>query len=289
MRLGATARRQRRRVPPACRVLTTKQVPASRVSPAPLAFSALRRVWISRGQSHANRCVYCLVVNISALTTLRPLLMQGYFSTGGATTCTQCTAGSYCPYSSTNTEVPCGTGFYSAAGATRCTPCPAGYACTTATTVTPTTCSSGYYSVGGASACVQCPAGSFCAVTPPSSGSAVLPVACQPGYYSLIGALVCTQCPAGTWQLGVRATSCSRCIPRTPHHCSAGSTCPSTSAAPTQCAAGTWSAAGSFTGTCSLASPGYLVPAGSTQPQTVPSAVAAGTWFNPMFSLSSQV
>lgn len=53
---------------------------------------------------------------------------SGYYSVGGAASCSMCMRGYSCPASSSN-PVPCVPGTYSLDAAVNCTLCEAGYSC----------------------------------------------------------------------------------------------------------------------------------------------------------------
>ena len=110
----------------------------------------------------------------------------------GATSCSACTAGSYCPSTTLNLILPCPTGYYSLAGSANCTMCPVGRACPSASSSASTACVSGQYSQGGQTACTSCPAGFQC----PSLTDAIVQ-ACPSGTYSTGGLAACITCPAG--------------------------------------------------------------------------------------------
>ncbi len=162
----------------------------------------------------------------------------GYYSFGGASSCTQCSAGFYC---STTTSLPvrCSTGTYSNAGATSCSTCEAGYACVDGTR---TACTSGsnYQSATGQVYCDTCPVGYYCASTTTAT-------ACSVKYYSNGAAASCTaldtyyyvngqqierECPSGFY-LDSSKTACTICPagsycanPSTVTTCSGANVCP---------------------------------------------------------------
>uniref|UniRef100_K3WJP3 Tyrosine-protein kinase ephrin type A/B receptor-like domain-containing protein n=1 Tax=Globisporangium ultimum (strain ATCC 200006 / CBS 805.95 / DAOM BR144) TaxID=431595 RepID=K3WJP3_GLOUD len=90
-----------------------------------------------------------------------------------------CPAGYECPDTKGDAPTPCQSGYYSAGGATSCTPCPPGYACPDTTLNLRLQCAVGSYSSGGAASCTPCPAGYQCLLT---NGSSIQP--CYPGWYS---------------------------------------------------------------------------------------------------------
>ena len=121
---------------------------------------------------------------------------------GGASVCTPCPAGSYCP-NTTSGPVPCPAGTYSSTNSNTCTPC-----------------TIGTYSLGGVSACTPCPAGSYCATANSP------PTLCPAGTYSSTSSSQCTECDTGTYSF----EGAQRCT-----DCPAGSFCPTKDSAPTAC------------------------------------------------------
>lgn len=170
----------------------------------------------------------------------------GYYSSGkfsllinicnigyGATACTQCPAGSYCPLPD-KPPITCPFGTYSAAGSRICSRCTDGYLCEAGeTTATPAskTCSNGYICNPGRAlvgrhhnipcpagyfssssgetsklnACQVCTAGSYC-----KEGSASA-TTCLAGYYCPSGTKYATEfpCPEGTYRSSTGATQLS--------------------------------------------------------------------------------
>ena len=72
-----------------------------------------------------------------------------------AMTCTECSAGTYCPHLASS-PISCPSGFYSSAGAEQPTQCQAGKSCSS---TAETDCQDGYYSQAMATSCTMCPAG----------------------------------------------------------------------------------------------------------------------------------
>lgn len=106
----------------------------------------------------------------------------------GQTSCKECTAGSSCADKSMK-PVDCQPGTFSLAGATACSPCPAGFECTNPA-AWPVVCNEGFYAVQGSSQCQVCPAGHSCAERTAANS-------CPEGSYSNAGEELCTVCPAG--------------------------------------------------------------------------------------------
>ena len=98
---------------------------------------------------------------------------EGWYSTAGSTSCTECPSGSYC---SSDNSTQCDSGYYSYAGQTSCTLCPGGYFCSN--NALPVLCSSGSYSLNGSDSCTSCLVGYEC----PTSGLAS-PIPCNQGDY----------------------------------------------------------------------------------------------------------
>ncbi|KAL0230075.1 hypothetical protein PCE1_003639 [Barthelona sp. PCE] len=125
---------------------------------------------------------------------------------GQATISGPCTAGYYCPESTTNgNDNACPAGTYSSAtdltASSACTDCPEGSYCPMASTA-PIDCPAGSYSnstntesigPGSYPACQLCPAGYRCPL------NTVDPIECGVGYYSDDGATSCIDCPQGKY------------------------------------------------------------------------------------------
>ena len=149
------------------------------------------------GNGHyISRCVYNLMrfefIVLPCKTTFSysRYFFPGHYSSGGATSCSQCTAGHFC---TSTTQTACGATKYSSAGATSCSDCPAGYQCPNSTTSTPTKCLAGTYSGPAAASCTDCDKGYQC----PLDG-ATAPEPCGNGTYAPnTSATTCTPCPGG--------------------------------------------------------------------------------------------
>lgn len=162
-------------------------------------------------------------------------------SPGVTCTVVACSAGSYCPNSTTQTQ--CSAGTYSLAGATSCTTCStlgtycpagatqivdcdAGYYCPS--TSTRTQCTSGNYCPVRSTSQNICPAGYFCPSTTQK-------IQCVPTDYCPAGSTSENWCPGGTY--------CSTAATST--QCSAGYYCPRGSTSQTVNPASCYSRAGS--------------------------------------------
>ena len=143
----------------------------------------------------------------------------GYYTSAGASTQTQCAAGSYTPNYATVTCTQCPAGYLCpAAGNTGVfTDCPAGQYCPLGSS-TGTNCLAGTYSpitnLKASTDCLACPPGSYC-----SGGGSTVSGSCGTGYYCVGGAQTAT--PAG-------------------YSCLAGNYCPSGVGIPTPCGSGTY-------------------------------------------------
>lgn len=125
--------------------------------------------------------------------TVMNLCGQGYYSTYGASTCTQCPAGFYCPTASQQ-PIACAPFTYAVAGSLACSPCPVGSVCNHGVI---TTCTAGQFCANTANTvAVPCPAGSFCPY--PYATSLDSTNLCPLGTYSAEGAVACTICPLGS-------------------------------------------------------------------------------------------
>ena len=86
---------------------------------------------------------------------------SGSYSAYGSSSCTQCSAGTYCPpYAIAAITWPSGS-YSSVSGSTQCKRWPAGYQCSNAA-VAPVACSAGQYSYEMSTSCTNCPAGYSC-------------------------------------------------------------------------------------------------------------------------------
>lgn len=187
---------------------------------------------------------------------------EGFYPTTSPTTCSQCTAGTYCPFLNTG-PLHCPTGQASVDGASDCTmQCPPGFRCPGTGQVLP--CPTGTYSTGGAGmTCVTCEPGFFCNVS-------FQHYPCPVGFYCPLGSNAPVKCPEGSYAMESAATVCSTC--------EAGYYCPTTtsrikcptlfyclaaSTAPTPCKPGLYSCAGSPL--CTIACPpGGFCPGNGT-------------------------
>ncbi|CDW74382.1 cast multi-domain protein [Stylonychia lemnae] len=162
----------------------------------------------------------------------------GQYSSEGASACTDCPAGFYCPPESEPTyPIICEKGYYSTGKASICYPCPEGYECQDRKSLTK--CADGFYSLAGNDACIQCPPGYEC-------GSWGTPMPCSPGQYSLPGQKQCTYCPLGNYcqstkalpaqcQLGYYQDELGKAYCK---ECPDGFTCVDQTIAPVQCPSG---------------------------------------------------
>ena len=133
-----------------------------------------------------------------------------YFQDGSAgSTCTLCPAGTYAGTGagqSVSGCLPCPAGNGSASGASSCTQCGAGTYSTGGSACTP--CAAGSYSTTlgatSASVCTQCPAGNG------SASGASSCAQCSAGTYS-VGGSTCTPCSAGQYSATLGATSSTTC------------------------------------------------------------------------------
>ncbi|EDV28435.1 uncharacterized protein TRIADDRAFT_51343 [Trichoplax adhaerens] len=180
--------------------------------------------------------------------------------------CTACSAGSYCPRTTDNTELACPPGTYSLGNQANCTVCPAGKACPNPDGSGIVDCQAGEYSEDGASACTQCPAGTMCL-----SINGTNNFACPSGFYALAGATSCIPCPPGYY---CPYTDQDQVLPCTPGHyshgnatectlCPSGYACPDTAVSVTnntifKCPEGQYSLGGQTE--CSLCPAGSKCP-----------------------------
>ena len=97
-------------------------------------------------------CPYCFQPPI--------LCPYGYYSNAGATTCTLCEAGFYCPGSMGSLRAACASGtndWYSAAGSVNCYPVPSHMTTPDTATRPNDFCKYGQYSALTINTCVDCP------------------------------------------------------------------------------------------------------------------------------------
>ena len=159
------------------------------------------------------------------------------YSTGGATSCTNCPSGYGVPSGSGKSQSSCymsvAGGYYLTAKASSATSCPAGtYRSGTATvnygnSVSCSNCAANTYSTGTAASCTNCPSGYGVA-----SGSGKSQSSCymtvSPGYYLNAKASSASKCGTGYYRSGSvninygNSVSCSKCP--SGYTCSAGST-----------------------------------------------------------------
>lgn len=138
----------------------------------------------------------------------------------GASQCTECPEGFYCPENSTD---------YAS------NPCPAGYYCPNGTLFdTQYPCDIGYYNpnTGQKSIqnCLPCPAGKYCAMAGMSTWSGD----CDAGWYCILGAWSARPTEIGNYS----APDCFCPNNQTGGQCTAGYFCPMGSSAPTPCTGG---------------------------------------------------
>ena len=174
----------------------------------------------------------------------------GYYSTDGATECTICAAGRYCPTAGTDETT------YLA------NVCPAGKLCPEGTDVDPTAdanydCPVGQYCLAGALASTDCPAGTYrdtpgadvdtdCTDTPAgfytgAGADSFAETPCDKGYYCPLGSTgpQTTPCPEGTFRDETGAGVDTDC-----DECPAGSYCPLATINPEICPQGYYCEAG---------------------------------------------
>ena len=122
-------------------------------------------------------------------------------------TCTYCDAGKYTDASRICQN--CDAGKYSAAGASSCTNCAAGSVTNTLASSgasTCTACAAGKYSANSQTACTDCDVGKY------SAAGASTCTNCEEGkYQSGTGQSSCPYCPNGQYQDSTGATSCDNC------------------------------------------------------------------------------
>ena len=204
---------------------------------------------------------YDTSTNFASFVSNKTACSSGYYSTGGAESCTQAQAGYYVNADASG-QTQCPTGTYNELpGQTACTNCPAGTyndltgqdsakdACQS--------CASGYYSVAGSESCTQAQAGYY--VNNDASGQ----TACAAGTYNSLpgqtSSAACLDCSAGTYSAS-GASSCITCSGDTYNTSSGSATCQA-------CGAGSY-ANGSHTGCDCLKG----LPSGYTQLEYIQSA-----------------
>jgi len=187
-----------------------------------------------------------------------------YNSSPSSLSCTNCSAGSYCPTgSATNTPCPLGSycstpstiapcpgGTYGATtgltAATQCTTCPVGSYCTNGKQYT---CTGGYTTGTGTSTpagCFYCPVGTYTSATNNSCTYCPAGTTSLPASTSLTS---CTTCPTGKYCPGPPSTgntyigsgSSAEFIPTiAAQYCPPGTYCPSGGSSPLQCPIGAY-------------------------------------------------
>ena len=183
---------------------------------------------------------------------------QGYFSESNASSCTECTDGTYQDKSDSPFCLPCVPGRFRR-NATTCDACPPGKYTAEPAQTTCIDCAAGQYTfMNGSTTCVrvppgaaangqQCTAGAYCAggaapPTPCAPGSyaenddATQCLPCIPGMYaSEFGSTHCENCPAGYAAGASNASECIMCAEKSyaPAGSSACSECPARSTSDT--------------------------------------------------------
>jgi len=135
----------------------------------------------------------------------------GSSSTGqGATTCTSCRAGYFCPPGASFQE-PCTPGNFSGPGASKCTQAPAGTQVSLPATAIPLPCEPGTFAQEpGMTQCQSCQRGFFA----------------DTNLTLQIGAKTCTPCPAGTTTVNVGSRKLLECFcKKGTHHDCRGTSC----------------------------------------------------------------
>ena len=227
-----------------------------------------------QSSSGAIACLSCPRDHECTLSTAS-LCAAGETSAEGSDSCTPCSEGTYRPGGFINGCVDCPSGsFASSTGAAMCEVCSAGYFCPNSTSevicpagtysdagsISCTACPSGRYSSAGATFCEMCPRGKSC--FSPSTA----PVDCDEGYFSAGGSVSnCTLCEPGT----ISSATKDRCT-----NCPAGYECSDPTAGAVQCSAGSWSSGGVVVA-CQTCPAGYECPLGGPSP---PTACAYGTY-----------
>ena len=208
------------------------------------------------------------------------------YSTGGATSCSNCNAGNSC---ANGIQTPCTDGTYQpSASSSSCLQCTAGSYCASGASAV-TLCPDGLISLAGASSaagCTSCPAGSFCVSGvkytctagnyQPSQGQTKC-ISCVAGSYCPAAASVLTPCPDGTSSVA-SAMSVSDCFT-----CASGQVC--TGGVQKVCDAGSYALAGQTT--CTACPAGSYCPQGASAPTSCPdgktssvSATAVGSCYD---------
>lgn len=191
-----------------------------------------------------------------------PGTMNPTFGGNSSAACVACTAGYFCPNSTTDgvDVLPreCSAGFYCPGGDVQPTlACPTGSFCPAGST-TPQPCTAGTYAnTTGLATCLACPAGAYC------TGGTIQPMPCPAGYYcpaSTTGAML-FPCPAGTFRSSTGAQDAADCAACTPgSYCAVGGL-----TAPTGlCSAGSFCLAGSGAAAPVLGAQNGLGPSGTS-------------------------
>ena len=156
-----------------------------------------------------------LMAYVSTQQTLCHACPVGYYSTGGADTCTSCDAGKFAAAPGSSVCGVCAAGTLSAPASAVCSRCPAGKQCLTSNLNDATTCPAGHVSPEGDKVCRICEAG--------TSALGMLGIIgryfsvptechiCPQGYYAAKGAATCTACPPGEYAAKERSSRCLRC------------------------------------------------------------------------------
>ena len=179
----------------------------------------------------------------------------GTYSAGGASSCPDCSAGSFAGGPANLQCEPCLPGHSCSKGSAESTPCQAGsFASEGQASCTP--CSAGYYSDEGNETCTQCEAGHFCVRS--TSRTQMGKAKCGPGTYSAGGASSCQDCSPGRFSNLTVNSNCTSC--RAGYYCKGSSQ-------PAPCEKGTYRAVtgGSVADDCSKCQMGeYSDEDGST-------------------------
>ncbi len=254
-------------------------------------------------------CQLCPAGSFCITGSIDPIICSpSTFSGAGASSCSSCQAGYYCPENGTTnakmlSTFLCPQGQFCPPGVSvipslATHSCPLGYYCPQATTA-PIACPAGYYmDATGAerlSDCKLCPGGHFC---PPNS-THYLQRICSPGYFCPNGSSSAQQqqCPGGTFRpnsLGALLNDCSVCpagfycpaASQTPSTCPQGFFCLANVAIPSPCPVGTFGnrtglqqssecsqcTGGYYCATTGITSPTGLCGAGFYCPEGIPTS-----------------
>ncbi|MDW2975049.1 MAG: InlB B-repeat-containing protein [Alphaproteobacteria bacterium] len=228
---------------------------------------------------------------------------------GSTSSCETCEAGYYCPAGASG-QTACGGGKYSSDGATSCSNITAGCYGTSATTACPAKCVAGKYSAAGAASCTDCGGGKYSSEGSSScsnitagcygtSASSSCPAVCARNTYSDAGASSCSSCPTEYKNSGNTAAShagsasckisvaggkyvgtensatlstCQAGYYKEAHSVAYGSTSSCTACG----AVNKYSSSGASS--CSTVSDGYYTTGGTTATRTGQSKCASGTY-----------